>query len=60
MKRAPIASRLQGPDRATGGRGKFALQNEGFRNPKSRGLMRICGLVVVAAGAMRESTEGGS
>ena len=42
--------RPQGQDRAAIGRGLFAVTPDGFRNPKSGGVMRISGLAGGPAG----------
>lgn len=44
------ANRPQGQDRAATSRGLFAVASAGFRNPKSGGVMRICGLAGDSAG----------
>ena len=50
MNAPASARRRHGQDRAAHSRGLFAVTPDGFRNPKSGGVMRISGLAGGPAG----------
>lgn len=57
MRSPSSVCRPQGQDRAAFGRDLFAITPDGFRSPKSGGVMRISGLAGGSAG-VREAGSG--